>query len=180
MSDFGVGGREDTVGSRELSGMNALLSVEPHRARDAARALEADNVGVVRVRPINGAQTVRARSRDDRVHRSVPSMAWIQGIVLIECADARGRHSHRRRVVPSAEDERLETTRCLRDLAYPDEAGGRFDLRLDSDASSEVLPKLDLCEQRVDELHVRGRADLRGHDEIEAFANRFDDLDDIP
>src|SRR5262245_11282648 len=107
MSDFGGRGREDAVRGRELSGMDALLSVEAHCARDAARTLEAGDVRVIRVRSIYGAETVGTRRRDDRVHRRVPTMPWIQRIVLIKCADARRRHSHRRRVVSSTEDERL-------------------------------------------------------------------------
>src|SRR5262247_2558660 len=144
MSDFGVRGCEDAVRSCELSGMDALLSVEAHRARDAARTLEAWNIRVIGIRSINGAEAIRTRRRDDCMHRRMPTMSRVDSVVLIKRSDARSGHAHRRRVVASAEDERLETTRRLRDLANPDEAGGGFDLRFDSDASREPLPKLDL------------------------------------
>ncbi len=178
--DLAFARREQGVGGGELAGMDALLAVEPHRAGDAARALEAGGVLVRGVRTVETAQSVGPRRGHDAVHGRVPAVPRVELVVGVELADARRRHPHRRRVVPGAEDEGVEPRRRRRDLPQVDVAQGALDLGLDADGAAEASMGLDLRQQHLHEHHVARGGRLGQHHQVDAIARAFDDVHQIP
>jgi hypothetical protein len=81
--------REYRVRRSELRRVDALFAVEPERACDATRSLEADRILEGTVWAIHAAETMRSRSGDDRVHDRVPAVTGVEFIVLVVLADAR-------------------------------------------------------------------------------------------
>ena len=100
-------------------------------------------------------------------------------IVLIQLADVRHRHLHRRRVIAGAEDERLEPRRCLGDLAKVHEAFRAFDLDLEANLPREPFGVFDLRQQHADKPDILRQVRLRHHDDVKPVARLFNHFDEI-
>ena len=72
-------------------GVNTLLAIEAHGARNAAGALEAGGVLISRIGAVQAAQSVSARRSHNGVHHRVPAMPGIDLVVLVGFADIRRR-----------------------------------------------------------------------------------------
>ena len=142
--------------------MNALLAVEAHRQRDLAGAIETGGVLVSGVRAIHAAQPVGARRRDDGLHHGVPAVTGIDRVMLVGLANRRRRHPHRRREVarPRRSAPRDAAMRWRSRARGETRAPSRSAPRCRSAACSRDVG-LDLRQQRVHELDVARRTDLR-------------------
>src|SRR5262245_8798403 len=132
--------------------MNALLAVESHRSCDAAGAFETSRVLVTRVRAVHAAKSVHAGGGDDGVHHRVPAVAGIERIVLVEFTNRGRGHAHRRSVVARTEHEPLEPRRRAGNLTAVKEPACGLDLSFDPDPTREPDVRLDLRQERVNEL----------------------------
>ena len=143
--------REDLVREIDLRRVNRPLPLAAERRGASRGELESIRILEVAERSVDRAESVRAAGDDHPRDAEVPLVA---GIIGIQPADVRRARAHARGVVGDAEVHRLEPLARLRDRLDVRHAERGLDEHLDADLARELLRILDLCEQRIDHVHV--------------------------
>mmetsp|Transcript_26213 Transcript_26213/g.78153 ORF Transcript_26213/g.78153 Transcript_26213/m.78153 type:complete len:261 (+) Transcript_26213:634-1416(+) len=111
--------------------------------------------------------------------RLVAVLVRQHAVPRVGAADARGARLRGGRVVRNAEVQGLVARRGGGDLVHVRHAQGRLDDKLKADPLLAALGHLDLRNQHVQGVDVRGDAALGNHHEVQALTGLLDDVNDV-
>jgi hypothetical protein len=147
--------------------MDRPLPFDPQRRAPLGREHVAVRVVEVAEGAVDGPEAVGAAGHHHPRQGEVPLVARIVGV---EPADDHGAGPATGRIVGHAEVHRLQPPAGLRDRLHVGHAQRRLDQDVDPDPVGDPLGGLDLGQQRIHQIDVRGHPHLGDEHRVEAVA----------